>query len=1174
MDKWVKQYIDDPELKELCENFYYYKRKMGDGPATIKNYDANVFICIFDNKEQLISNWDKINYFIAFRVQNKVEKIIEKSNFYICLFANEAVGSEEKSKIQGNSFCAKKYVFEERLIDEEEYLKRVESKIFSLEIEEAVGDVFKINRIELQNFRRYEGNLQIDLTGKNKKPAAFTLIYAKNGYGKTSIFDGIEYVFKGEVERIVDLTENNRDLPLKGAIYHNKNCADKLAYSQIELEGGKIIKRNVSKVQEGKNDCRLNQLGKNFGLNIIGTTQDNEKWNQMILPHDKIDTFISAHTPTERYKEWIESAPELSEEQKIFIESYKAVREKDKSLKKVKEEIEKLQKELKKIEKSKMAVAQLSELCKKYNGLAKNENILLFDEKNSNLNEYNSLLNKIMKMIRHIKNEILPSYDFKLAQGEQVRNGEIKDAESLESILESTEDKKKKYISQEEKHTKYVNLKNDVEEIEEKIIELKKQKNPLDIIHGLGTKRVEEEKNKYLELSKEIEEIGKTVEYFDAEEQKIVESFSGLTEKINEIKKLIDSKEMMDLVEEKIKSISQGKKEILLKTNDIQKIKEDINKFVELIKLRKIKLERVNTFEIPKNVSGLSTLELAGIEMFLSNEEQIQLKRYEESWRELKKELEVREEIQNQENEITEKTKEICDLGIEFLLNHREQTSCPLCKEPFANWNELFERVSRAEKNNEKENQQKRQLIIDQINELDIQYERFYNLFVSKKENKRVKLIDQIIENEREKNDKEIQLGKLEIETENLNKKIQLNKEWLEEQDIILDEYSMGAWRICLEKKKLEYQKLQQQKIELEKKVETLQRMNQNNKERIDSKINLKKGIVEDSKLYSMIIFLINKSEEFDVEFERDYIIEQINLLKAEEQKKKNDLIQYEDYAQVDVESIKQKISECDMKIMYLQGVKKQADIFENFSPEGIEKNINTWKKEKKNYEEQLELLYEMQEESGARAYFERYTTLCKNIAVQNKNMKDKNLQKKEAEKKFDIEKEKLENKLKAYFSQTIMNEIYQKIDPHDIMKNVTYHLNFNEKDEPQLFIEVREEEKADKEFYRPETYFSTAQLNTVAFSSFFGRALSANNLPVKVICVDDPIGHFDDMNILGFTDMIRSILEKQDCQIIMSTHDEKVYQIMKRKLDTDYYNTSFIQLENSEKVVWDKEKC
>ena len=134
--------------------------------------------------------------------------------------------------------------------------------------------------------------------------------------------------------------------------------------------------------------------------------------------------------------------------------------------------------------------------------------------------------------------------------------------------------------------------------------------------------------------------------------------------------------------------------------------------------------------------------------------------------------------------------------------------------------------------------------------------------------------------------------------------------------------------------------------------------------------------------------------------------------------------------------------------------------------------------------------------------------------------------------------------------------------------------LNLTAKDEPQLFIEVCEKEKSDKEFYRPETYFSTAQLNTVAFSSFFGRALSVSNLPIKTICIDDPIGHFDDMNILGFTDMIRCILEKQDCQIIMSTHEEKVYQIMKRKLDPNFYNTSFIQLDNSKKVVWDKTNC
>ena len=45
---------------------------------------------------------------------------------------------------------------------------------------------------------------------------------------------------------------------------------------------------------------------------------DKEKWNRIILPHDKIDTFISAYTPTERYKEWMKSAPELEAERENF----------------------------------------------------------------------------------------------------------------------------------------------------------------------------------------------------------------------------------------------------------------------------------------------------------------------------------------------------------------------------------------------------------------------------------------------------------------------------------------------------------------------------------------------------------------------------------------------------------------------------------------------------------------------------------------------------------------------------------------------------------------------------------------------------------------------------------------------------------------------------------------
>ena len=981
MDKWTRQDINNSKFRELCENFYYYKRKMGYGPAAIEEYDASVFICIFNDKEQLINNWKKINYFIAFHVQKNIEKIIEKSNFYICLFVNESIGNEEKSRIQGNSFCAKKYIFEEKLMSEKAYLERVEARIFSLGIEKIVGETFKINQIELQNFRKYEGNLKVDLTGKNEKASAFTLIYAKNGYGKTSIFDGLEYVFKGEVDRIVDLLNNNKNQPLKGAIYHNKNCAHRAAYSQIELENGKIIKRNVAAIQDGKNDCRLNKLGKNNGLDIIGPTKDREKWNRIILPHDKIDTFISAHTPTEKYKEWIKGAPELFEEDESFIRSYRALKDKEISLDKVEKEIKELEKELNKIEKSKESVTQLGKLCEEYNTLVKSEDILIFNEKNSNLEIYNNLLNKIAKRIRYIKNEILTMYDSKLMQGEKIRNGDIRDNESLESALKNVEGKKQNYINQREKHAKYGNIEKDIKGIEKKLNELKSEKIPLDTIYEIGEKRVKEEKNRYLELNKEIEEIKKTEEYFEPEDIK---------------------------------------------------------------------------------------------------------------------------------------------LG----------------------------------------------------NEIDIEYEKFYSILFSKKENEQIKLLDQIRAYEREKNNKEIQLEKLEIEIDSLKKAIQLNEEWLKNRDIILTEYSMEKWKIWLENKEAECRKLQSQKEELKAKIERLHTIRRNNKEHIDIKTKQKESIVNDSKLYSMILFMIEKPDEFDVEFERNALKKLIEFFESEEKKKQNELIQYEDYAQIDETDIKQKVSKCDTEIENLQELKKQVSIFESFSQEGIEKSINTWKKEKENYETQLELLYEMEEENSARTYFEKYAKICKMIENQNSNREKKLLQIQEVKGIYEKEKDNLETKLKDYFSQAIMNEIYQKIDPHEIMKNVTYHLNFNEKDEPQLFIEVCEKEKSDKEFYRPETYFSTAQLNTVAFSSFFGRALSVSNLPIKTICIDDPIGHFDDMNILGFTDMIRCILEKQDCQIIMSTHEEKVYQIMKRKLDPNFYNTSFIQLDNSKKVVWDKTNC
>lgn len=85
------------------------------------------------------------------------------------------------------------------------------------------------------------------------------------------------------------------------------------------------------------------------------------------------------------------------------------------------------------------------------------------------------------------------------------------------------------------------------------------------------------------------------------------------------------------------------------------------------------------------------------------------------------------------------------------------------------------------------------------------------------------------------------------------------------------------------------------------------------------------------------------------------------------------------------------------------------------------------------------------------------------------------------------------------------------------------------------------------------ETFFG------VRFLKFLGGALSASNPKVNTIFIDDPIGHFDDLNVLSFIDVLRIIISETDWQIIISTHEESFYEIMKVKLNPKYYNSKFL---------------
>lgn len=673
MNTWSKEInLDDyAECKEF--RIHYYTRRMNGG------YNSHLFLVNWDSEEQLLKGWNQIDSFVAVNIQSQTELLIERSNFYIIHFVKKTVMKEIKREIEYNPFCAKKYVYDN--FQEDLYVERnyVEEKIFHLavsEVTEYENKKMRVKKIKLKNFRGYKGCVEFNLVDQDKKPASFVVIYAPNGVGKTSLFDGVEYALKGEVSYLKNTEKISK---FKGPIYHNREKAYEEAYASIFLDNGEEIHRKVHTLKENGTDTDVVAASGKKAKDIVGLKKDNNKWDNILLPHAKIDSFISASKPEERYIEWFNSTPELNEERKYFERIGKDISVIDKSLIEIKKEIARLENERKKLEKSESNFKNIQKLISAFN--KRSEMILPNITSLSTETEYDELLNEVKKIIRDYNRQL--------------------------NIL----------------------------------------------------------------------------------------------------------------------------KDHLILYNELNTITQTVAK-MELT---------VSDFTIYKNYTENEFLEMGD----KYNAEKVEL-----------------------------------GIRIELL--------CQISEENTA---------------------------------------RFY--FTNYKQNKR------------------------------------------------------AMW----------------------------------NAER--------------------------RSEKLQIEKEN-------------------------------------KIVELDK----------------------IQKN--------------------------------------------------------------------LEKELSLYFSKSTMNEIYQKIDPHDVMKRLEYHLSFNDAQKGELFITLSESESDSDSDYRPEIYFSTAQLNTVAFSSFFSRALDRkNNLPIQTIFIDDPIGHFDDMNILGFADLMRSLIDNSNWQIVISTHDEKIFRILQRKLSGEYYSSCFLKLPSGKGIKW-----
>ncbi|MFP7711211.1 AAA family ATPase [Vibrio cyclitrophicus] len=159
-----------------------------------------------------------------------------------------------------------------------------------------------------------------------------------------------------------------------------------------------------------------------------------------------------------------------------------------------------------------------------------------------------------------------------------------------------------------------------------------------------------------------------------------------------------------------------------------------------------------------------------------------------------------------------------------------------------------------------------------------------------------------------------------------------------------------------------------------------------------------------------------------------------------------------------------------------------------------------------------------------------------------------------------------IEKEVQSFFFQDLINKFYKKIDPHPQYKEISFKCDFSSA-KPKLHVLVASEERQ----IVPTLYFSSAQLNALSLSIFLAKAINVKNpdsdADVNSIFIDDPVQAMDSINILSVIDLLRSITINFNKQIILSTHDDNFFELLKRKVPSSIFESKFIELESYGKV-------
>lgn len=1022
----------------------------------------------------------------------------------------------------------------------------------------------KIKNIEIDSFRLFDGENISFQNGQIDKSANLVAIHAPNGFGKTSLFDAIEFCVTKNIQRlkVSNFTENVKSDKQENdysSFIHNKETPDKNVHIKITYENGIVEDREVQPGDE---------------LKLLKGEAENGYFSEVILSQDWFNQFLATTDASMRfeiftrnfkdtkgllqYYEQLRTAhniitkrcgkkrTELKNEKKrlvadvddqIVVRLGEIIEElhrlsiiipwnnklDERALQQLHVNCEQKQYEITtEQKKAKDIVENIDKLSGGYEGLIKPEELGKFVEKQKELfNELNKL-NERQKKVAQFK-AILKSIEEYTKSLAQLNAANIE----LDYLLKG--------------YPQY-------KEVCDAISLLEKQ------IRDLSVDRLSEDSI-----------IAKRKQEEDALEKQsstLIKAWEEWKTKLARLSEDYNTYQQLKKEQEKLQSEDQNNKQILdqiqLRKNDEERVKQY---FVDLLRTIRMPGLIEEVFDFAEEIKKMNDLARS----IQGKQERIE---------QLNKAIEKQSQYLNQVNALVVRAREMT----ETLKNG----SCPLCGHYYGDVETLLRSIednaSVPESLNAliKEKAEQEELVEKKKNErkfLLSKTEEAINLRIRKS-------LDSIAKIEKEGGDLNKVLSASELRQKSIQTLISQNytlfEGLTEEQIRKLYAENVAQSEVAVSDTKKKTDDLRKEIESLKKKCETLSKQIDEAKNGISEKQKepvfadyLGKLEERDERVVSLDYWqhayeenkkhITDFSKKQEVAKKEKTALEDDNVTLAEEEGNANKIaLLSKEKENLDAGLLK--------TIMFVKESCGVGDFDAETNPDGIKEKVDDVR------EKTGKKLSELEDKAKLMGTFKNHLVMADKYAEQLKIEKkikeieaeitDMRRQMEEVDTETASLKKYLEDFVDSFFQKELINKLYNTIDPHPTYKTVEFRCDFEQK-HPKLFVIMSSKADGNDKIV-PNLYLSTAQINILSFCIFMAKAMFAkadDGKSVDCLFVDDPIQALDDINILSMIDLLRNIAFTLNKQIVITTHDKNFFGLLQKKIPQDKFNACYLEI-------------